>query len=177
MSIKELTLEPSPDPKGRLIELPKALIGDIASYLESKSYSRLSRISRKAYINLQRPSTLFEVKTMVPSSLSEIPYCNYNHDIRKKYPLLRSLDVSVPYLTHYMNVHDNEPFNHLYKLRIFQVVGADILNNFLDSNNLIDFEDIRNLTCENFRVCIHIRGVRQSIDKFKGICLWTIEWQ
>eukprot|EP01083_Nonionella_stella_P306087 1070502_1 len=153
MSIKELTLEPksvslSPSYCIKLNHLPKALIGDIASYLDWGSYMKLELSSRQMYVGCNSPSTLQALTTPVPRNLSNIPFYDYTHDFRSKFPLLKVLITAVPYLNQYMQCHRNQPFNHLTTLRMMQVFSTDLIQEFMTTNNLINCSDITTLICD-----------------------------
>eukprot|EP01083_Nonionella_stella_P272986 926029_1 len=163
VSIRSLTLEPRPISPPYCIQLnhlPTVLIGDIASYLEWRSYMKLERASRQMYIGCNSPSTLHCVWTPIPAHLTQVPYMNYDHDFRSKFPLLKGFAASVLYLNHYMQCHpSNEQFNHLTTFRIMQVQSPEILQTFMASNNLIRFENITTLMCDTVMDMRYHEGV------------------
>ena len=174
LSIKELTLEPSASAqppsitsssskssnssiikkKKILTDLPKELIGDVASFLHAGNYIHFEQTCRTIYVACNSPSTLQELQIIVSNQLPHLnvfEYFNYDYSIRDKYPLIKSLEFSVPYFNHYLKHHLNQtPFNHLRKLRVYHVFNSDILNEFMENNNLINEALITSLTCEHF---------------------------
>ena len=72
-----------------ITDLPRALVGEIASYLKRKSYSRLAETNRKIFVDCHFPNRLTRLDVPKLTDYSRIPLQNYSQ--------LRQLGFRLPY--------------------------------------------------------------------------------
>lgn len=156
-----------------LNKLPFAIIGDIASYLKFQDYTNFEKVCRQTYISCNNPSTLYQLDLISICTQKPINYLvnSLDYNIRNKYSLIEELNVSVKYLTEYMkNIRNESKYsNKLKSLRLFNCYSMNTLNEFIENNNLINYQSITNLTCDYFVNVITALGVRivQHFDSYQ----------
>ena len=101
VSIAATIIRQRKPPKRRFVDLPKSLIGEIASYLKQKSFVRFARTNHKIFADCHSPNALTNLDLIGLTDYSLIPLGNY--------PNLRRLKFRLPQMDTFqsdvMNVH------------------------------------------------------------------------
>eukprot|EP01084_Bolivina_argentea_P052064 95671_1 len=143
----------------QLNDLPTDLIGDIATFLDQKTYSHFELLCRQTYISCNNPSTL--------NTLNLLQCPNIHYNIKHKYSLLQRLYINAMHFTQYMQKYTNQfAFQRLTTLRLSGVISMTVLNQFIQHNNLIHFPSIIHLTCDYFVNIVHHGPGFQVIGDF-----------
>ena len=94
--------------------LPTAMIGEIASYLDQKSYARFSTINRKMFVNCNSPNRLVTLDLSGVVDFNFISLMNYRH--------LTSLDFHVADI----NDFDFRLISRCHRLQTLMIGGSDL---------------------------------------------------
>ena len=136
--IKSRKTTNSNSPQLNMDTLPKAIIGDIASYLPRKDYISFLTANRSIYIGCNDPNTLKYLNLM---STTDYTCMNIS-----KYRGLKHLKVQLNLLPCILN-HD--ALNSLTELTLDGMVKGNIDLDPLLSQNFINFNNIKHLSLHN----------------------------
>ena len=122
--------------------LPKAIIGEVASYLSQKDYVSLTKTNRSIYIGCNEPNTLRHL------DLKSVN--NYSCIDLQKYPQLTHLEIDLTKPNQLSLPSDKTILHHLNRLTLYANDQRDVDINALISQLAINLSNINHLKLTRF---------------------------